>query len=462
MLLAESFNQESKVVVIEENEHHPAITDCREKGIFVLQGDATKDTALKKSHALYAKYIIAVCDNDNINARIAAHLSEMLINAKPKPSAAPLCILHFSDYLRDLLEKEQIFNARCADNKLSLQIEVFNVYDSAARALLQDYPFDENYAFDKIAAPHVLIVGLGLMGQNLLERVALIWRANSCQHCLTINVIDFHASSTIETMVPENAVDVKICPHDIEVPSLEWKSGAWCENIENLRQTTIAYVCLEDDSDTIAAALQLHNLLNKTRNAGHKTTDIVMCLRHEKGAEILLHNLGEMADLKRFGILSRTCNAALPGLQAREFIAKAIHDDYCRQVNKNEPWEDLKESAKNSNYAAAENINAKLQEINCAIRPLMFGQERFVFQGGEVEALARMEHERWYEEKSAIAKQSAQAKRDIEQNEYYKLWENLTKDQKEENCKAIRKLPEILAKAGYEIYRLPRSHDVEN
>lgn len=120
-------------------------------------------------------------------------------------------------------------------------------------------------------------------------------------------------------------------------------------------------------------------------------------------------------------------------------------------------WADLDEIYRDSNRDQAANIPVKLAAIGCDFAPLGPGESpsSFKFRGtepsadgadkiGEIEKLARMEHERWMDE------------RRLRQPHHPALlsWENLPLLEKQKDLAAIEALPELLHKVGLKIVRV--------
>jgi hypothetical protein len=149
---------------------------------------------------------------------------------------------------------------------------------------------------------------------------------------------------------------------------------------------------------------------------------------------------------------------------ARETLAKTIHENYLKdQEGKKpasdpsmQPWEKLNENLKESNRRQADHIPEKLRRVRCGfvsvtdIEPV-----KFEFTPAEIEILAEMEHDRWVSERLFDGWVYGE-KREIDKkiSPYIVPWKDLTEDVKEWDRDAMRRLPELLAKAKFEIYRL--------
>jgi len=150
---------------------------------------------------------------------------------------------------------------------------------------------------------------------------------------------------------------------------------------------------------------------------------------------------------------------------AREKLAKALHEKF-RRDHKTEkpkkhpgmaPWEKLREYLKESNRQQADHIPAKLKAVGCDFIPVVGRKPVLIkFTKKEIDNMAKMEHERWCTEK--FLNGWSYGKRDPKKKTHPCLveWEKLSEKYREYDRKAIRAIPELLAKAGFEIYRLKR------
>ncbi|MBP1767364.1 MAG: hypothetical protein H6P98_1479 [Candidatus Aminicenantes bacterium] len=147
----------------------------------------------------------------------------------------------------------------------------------------------------------------------------------------------------------------------------------------------------------------------------------------------------------------------------RELLARAIHERY-RLDNRDkrspddpsmQPWDGLLEELKESNRQQADHIPQKLKAVGCDFTPVVGSNPKLIrFSGQEVEVMARMEHDRWVAEK--FLKGFSFGPRDVHKktSPYLVPWDDLTEAVKDIDRKAVREIPELLAGAGFEIYRL--------
>lgn len=154
-----------------------------------------------------------------------------------------------------------------------------------------------------------------------------------------------------------------------------------------------------------------------------------------------------------------------PDSRLKEVIAQAIHAEYVRnQKAKGETtetnstlvsWEKLPEHLKESNRAQALHIAEKLKAIGCGITELGDGElGEFEFTREEIELLARMEHERWVEER--LANGWTVGPKDIDKKTTPWLlvpYEELPDEEQEKDRESVRGIPKFLAKIGVAVRR---------
>jgi RyR domain len=149
------------------------------------------------------------------------------------------------------------------------------------------------------------------------------------------------------------------------------------------------------------------------------------------------------------------------GEDVAEQLAQAIHQAYVDnstargdspvQNPSMRPWDELPQDLRQSNLAQAADIGAKLDAIGSAVVPESAAPE-FAFTQAEIELLARMEHERWVQERQARGHVHG-PKREGNQHPDLVDWRHLSEDAREKDRDAVRELPVILRQAGFQIVR---------
>jgi hypothetical protein len=147
----------------------------------------------------------------------------------------------------------------------------------------------------------------------------------------------------------------------------------------------------------------------------------------------------------------------------REAIAQAMHAAYRRlqsdRLAREDPamaeWDQLRENYKESNRQRAEHIVDKLQQIGCSMHAVSDREIQLVaFDHDEIEALAEMEHGRWTTERLLdgwIYGEHRDPDKKI--SPYLLPWYGLPEEVKEWDRETVRRIPEYLAQAGWEVRR---------
>jgi hypothetical protein len=148
-----------------------------------------------------------------------------------------------------------------------------------------------------------------------------------------------------------------------------------------------------------------------------------------------------------------------------EKLAEEIHKEFQRTSGKPKssasmkPWIKLDEKYKNANREQAQQIPEKLQLIHHDFMPVVGKTSAdFKFTDEQVEFLAEIEHERFNEQKF---REGWTLDRDVKQSDPHEKispwlidWEELPDKIKEYDRVAVRNIPKLLEKAGFEIYSL--------
>jgi len=147
-----------------------------------------------------------------------------------------------------------------------------------------------------------------------------------------------------------------------------------------------------------------------------------------------------------------------------ERLAEEIHEQYRIDQKNNkksddpamQPWETLREDLKESNRKQAVQIPEKLQKIGLDFMPSIQKSEMpLILSEEQVELLAEMEHERWMAERLEEGWVYG-SPRDLEKkiSPYLVPWSRLIEEVKDWDRNAVRQIPELLEKAGFEVYPL--------
>ena len=454
-----------KVVVIEQNEGNDMIDQCGEEGAIVLIGSATDPNLLWRARIHTANYLVSVCGDDGVNAEVAVHARELVRDRNGKVLT---CIVHIVDPQLCLLLGEQEIGAGSVD---AFRLEFFNNFDSGARAWLKEYPaFDEVTGKVNNTWPHLLIVGIGRMGESLIVHLAKKWKglSLSIKEKLRITIIDKDAVSKLDSLCLryprlENVCD--LIPLQMNINSPDFQRADFLFNDKTKCDITKVFICLDNNSFGLSAALVLYDRLRKFQ------VPIVVRMDHDAGLASLLggeHETGGSFEvLSAFGLLDRSFRPELLFEGTHEILARAIHESYRnKQEAKGQtietnasmvPWDKLPENLKESNRRQADHIGIKLKAIGCAIAPMTdWDAELFKFTKEEIDVMVKMEHERWLSERLQAGWKLKGLKKNIWDKTSPDLvpTDKLSEDAIQLDRNPVEELPLYLAEVGFQIYRI--------
>ena len=468
LLLSESYRKRGdRVVVIEMDSSNSLLRQCRELGVIVLIGDATNPGLLRQAQVHKAKYLISVCGNDGANAEIAVHARELVSRRKGE---ALTCLVHIVDpQLCHLLRDQQIQMGKPE----IFRLEFFNVFETAARVLFNKYPpFNIGDRAQGIR-PHLVVVGVGRMGESLVANAARKWRdsASANGERLRITLVDRYANSkkaSLYLRYPQMEGVCELVPVQLDIQSVEFEQADFLINSNKECDVTAIYVCLDNDSNSLAAALSLYYRLKALNIPIHKIL-IVVRMVHDAGLATLLQGQKNQAKgfarIYSFGLLDHTCTPDLIFGCTYEILARVFHEEYRQNEIKKGitpeknpsivSWEGLSENLKELKRKEAEHIPLKLKAVNCDMAVSSdWSVPAFCFSPQEIELLAEMEHARWVRERLAAGWRPGPANPVKKTSPLLVPWSELPEAEKDKDRVSMRNLPLIVAKAGFQIFRL--------
>lgn len=467
LLLARSFKARGyHAAVIEQDEDNDRTKGCREQGIAVLIGDATDPAMLRKARVQRATFLISLCGQDGTNADVAAHAQELLSDERRR-SGALTAFVHVVDLELCRLLRDRV---AAAGERDSFRLELFNVFESGARAWLSEHPPFGEAGEERDGRPHLLVVGVGQMGRSLIVGAAREWltlHAGSDRRP-RITIVDREALRKMESLrlrYPQLEQVCELVPAQTDTTWPDFERGKFLLDAEGRCDVTTIYVCLDDDVRGFAAALAL---LERVREHG---VTIVVRTAEDAGLAAAVPGKSGAKDgfelLRAFPVLDRTCTPELLlGETTTEILARAAHEDYVRRETekgedrKTNPslvdWHELPEGLRESNRRQADHVAVKLRAVGRGIAPLADPDaEPIELSAEEVELLAELEHERWMAERVFEGWTHAPPPKDVARKTSPDLvpWHELPEAEKEKDRGTVRGLPALLATAGLGVFR---------
>jgi hypothetical protein len=449
--LARTFHDAGFRVVVIESDLASGLTQaCRDRGIAVVKGDASDDAVLSRARVSRARNLIVTCGEDSAN------LDVLVAAARTAPADRPhrlVVLLHLDDLgLWRRLRSSVVGTG----DRFPFRIEFFNVFESAARILLQRYPPFETFGDAPQRRVRVLAIGLNRLGEDLALELARLWQNSgpAGEDRISFTIVGPAAGAQQEKLLTHhprlaNIVELDAREADLDSPTFERQALAG----EDGSGLAAVYVCLEDESAGLAAALAL-NSRPETRDV-----PIIVTVSDAEGgvASLLQRSTETLRRVHAFAVLSETLSPDLLLHGTNEILAQAFHEHYlANRIARGErprerlalvPWTELSEQHKESNRAAADAIRAKLDHVGYALLPaplVTLDGNSLAFSVEETEKLAVMEHERWQDD--LRRRGEAHPLREV-------AWENLSDDERQKDRDVVRDVPTIVARAGFEISR---------
>ena len=382
------------------------------------------------------------------------------------------CTIHIEDPRLWVFLRMQELTLKRSDQ---FRLDFFNIYDQGAKQLLQEYPLHLDNKTD--APPYLIFIGYSSFSEQMILNTARQWSdvfSRTGQKIL-IDIVDPDADNHIGRLAREFSLVDRTCEFTGYPYAPDSKGFAGMDFLNNHAMRRISRIHINFDNEQIGLSSAL-SILNHLRN---QDVEIVVSMVEEVGLSSLIreNNLqsNKLRHLHFFGLMEKTCIPDLVFNSSLEAIARSIHSTYLKMMSDAGnstsgspaflPWEQLGEDLKEMNRDQAESIGLKMKSIGCDIIPWTdFGAQDFKFKDEEIEKMARLEHERWTLYKFQQG-WKYNAKRDDHKKEHPSLlpWDDpaFPESEKDKDRTAVRQIPQLLALAGYQIFRLVTPEESE-
>jgi voltage-gated potassium channel Kch len=448
-----------RVIVIESDPLNKEIETCKDYGAVVIIGDATNENILRKAAVQKAQDVFIVAGKDTTNAKIASMCKKILDETEGNEVQ---CHIHF---LNPDLSRAFFPLAFFSKIKSRCRMEFFNLYLISGYCIQKLYPpFTERDVANGKA--HVLILGTGKMGEELITRTIKRWITKKTGTPITITCIDRIARDKEQYFhghYPALADHCKLTMIQTDLTSKDFLTGSFLEKIPADPPVGMIYLCIDN------AEISIHAAITLARMPLLKGIPVVVRSIHADGLTriftFLAQNNPELSHIRTFPLVSNDCSKPLIIGGMREILAAAIHDHYrALRATQNsypaddpsmKPWHELDEDFKQSNRKQAYHIYTKLQEVNCGLEPLILWDEPlFEFTPDEVEKLAELEHIRWIEERIAMGWKSGSKNKELKTTPWLIPYSQLPEYMKEFDREPVRNIPALLARIDLKVVRI--------
>ncbi len=471
--LVEELRKEGRrVVVIEPDEHNPGLPRCRELNVIVIPGRSDDAWTLLRAHIDRADMLIATAGEDSVNIETVVRAHTF---TKNRTAGRLQCVAHVTDPgLLHLLKSHAIFG----DNRDPFDLELVNVYEAGARAMLELSGLP-NWEGGGAHSRRICILGLGHFGEAVLRRLLRDWALHHPPQpeqgasidgpspSLEIVIIDLDAvgkENSVRQRFREFLGNVRLhfVARDVRSPDFAGTDLAVSQPGQRL---DTFFVCFDDDSLATLAAIRISDRFGAD-------VPIVVRMSEQTGFASLLQcgpaGCSALGGIRTIGFMDIACMRDLFLGGDTEILSRAFHEAYVeeRRADGDSPetnpavatWHALPDSLRKNNRDRASDARHQLGRIGYALVPC---PDRPVtlrtFTEEEIDILAEAEHARWLASKRDEGWRFA-PKRDNAQRLNPNLieWPVLPEAEKEFNRTAIRRMPAILARADFEIREVAR------
>lgn len=436
-----------------------------EAGVTVLSEDLAMPEVLQAAGASRARMLIAMRDafGDNI----------VLTRAAVSPSAGNP-ELECKCMLEPLESKRGFKLADYFEHSTLARIRIFNESEMIARRLLRDHPPDAGVAMSDRRV-HVLLVGLGSVGQSVMLQLARMGHYRSRKKP-KVTVVDRNVKALWRQVQEAHPTLKDWLTVETEETRIEDVGEAELERwLQDEFPPTMVYVCTKNEIANLRIArVLLRDLVEKQQSGGHAAADVVAldpaggCVLtdfSEHGSHGGRFHLFSLVRAEGGSLGSPLAGGLLSDVD--DSVAKQLHEAYCAEDNQacsrepgrqkaaaNAPWSELAETYRDANRSVADHFEVKLRAVGCKLVKAGAGESAAQWSDEEMELLARMEHDRWWADRALDGWTFAPVR--VNRRKHHPnmvTYEELSEEVKKLDKDSIHKLTAILRQSGLEVVR---------
>ena len=408
--LAYSLAPTEKIVLTAPEFDEVQLAKLWDNGVKVVAHDGNFTDMLDAVGASRAKTLIAMRDHFDDNVTLCrAALSPSIKNSS----------LQCKCMIEPLAEKRALHSEDYFEAETLSRLRLFNESELIARRILSEFPPDKTVA-ENNQRVHVLLVGLGSVGQAIVQQMARIGHYRSGLKP-KISIVDRDIEtkwSSLAFSLP--AIEDWLVVEKIEIDVNYITQKILDEWLEDVDPITMVYVCRKNEiSNLRVARLLLDRQIEHSKKRGFSIADVVAL--DPPGGIVLSdfyiygNHAGHFHLFSLVGVDGNAEGSAVTGgllSDIDDTRALSIHDAYRakdlamisqnpdHQIHPNSrPWEDLPENVRDANRMVADHFEIKMRAIGCRLGAIDEVQEINLSED-ELEVLSIMEHGRWWADRA--------------------------------------------------------------
>lgn len=338
-------------------------------------------------------------------------------------------------------------------------IRVFTVDDLAARHHVRLVPLDG------LDSPHLLVVGSSAFGRAVIVEFARRWSVTATSSGTPlVTLVAPDAARAVAEIVERWPFVAKTCDlRPMELPAEQ-------AMLSIARRPFRSYFCDDDEERAMGTALTAATRWRP--GPGSVVVRLSRLAPRAGDGSALFDDLGGALD--PVSVYDAAAQEILLDEEPLVAFARGIHQSYVDDAQRrgeklgSRPllvsWNDLPEDARESNMQQATAFVRTLAAIRCSVAPRSRLADPFFFRPGEVEELARREHEHWLAERQESG-WTYGPRRDDRRKVHPLLvsWEQLDETDRSRNRAIVRARPllfdRVLEREGLQIVRLAAAAD---
>jgi hypothetical protein len=480
-----------KVTAIDLDITTDAAEDLLARRVLLLTGDATAQAVLERAAADRASTVICACQDDAVNAAIAASVERLrgASDRRHDRRGPPEVFVHIANG-----SLAHILRSRAQDSTgRDVRLTFFNADAVWARALRRKGPAGELEKFRPQAPPVTVIFGATPLGEALLMRIARAWHQH-CREQQTTAWNDHHRllgegrwaaalaaggawkawmiAKQLLVLVDPNAADAfaslrrrypAIDKHTNLVPVVASATAAEVAAAVTALDGVGAdrgavYPCTAHDAENLAIAVQARAVLG-----GDGAAIVVPATAWTVGLAPMLLDGVQHVQLEPMTFRDTSDDLLVDG--ARDAMAQEVHAAYYasrkgkRDFGKrpaDRAWDDLPTKLKRDNRRHVDDMYGQLEAVFLTIvSESDWDAPLWRLADNDVEVMARIEHGCWWRAKIADGYQPGEpTEQEPLRNPNMVPWTELTENERDYDRDTCRERPKILARAGLRIARL--------